>query len=81
MITLKNKYIVKSMIKTTAEALKNVKVGDILNIELTLTHHRSGDNNSLVAYYPKINGIMISVAILNKLINKGLILEEINMEG
>jgi len=52
--------------------------GDIIEISLELTHGRGGDNNSLYAYYPKINGVECSgIPIIQKLIQKGMLLEEI----
>lgn len=78
-IILKNKYQVIQMPKTTAKIFKDLKAGDIIEISLPLTWGRGGDNNSLYAYYPLINGVACSgVPIINKLIEKGMILEEIN---
>lgn len=77
LIELKNRYILKAIPKTRAEAFKNLKVGDMIEIRLKLTHERSGDNNSLIAYYPSINGITTGIPTINKLIEKGMILEEI----
>lgn len=77
LIELKNRYILKAIPKTKAEAFKNLKIGDIVEIRLKLTHKRSGDNNSLIAYYPTINGIMTGIPTINKLIEKGMVLEEI----
>lgn len=77
-IILKNKYKVIAMPKTTAQIFKDLKVGDIIEITLPLTSRRGGDNNSLYALYPLINGIACSgIPTINKLINKGMILEEI----
>lgn len=77
-IILKNKYRIKSMPKTTAKVFKDLKDGDIIEISLELTHSRGGDNNSLYAYYPKINGIVCSgIPIIQKLIERGMVLEEI----
>lgn len=76
-IILKNKYLVKQMPKTKAMAWKKIKVGDIIEITLELTWHRSGDNQSLNAYYPLINGVGTGIPTINRLIEKGLILEEI----
>lgn len=77
-IILKNKYRVKSMPKTTAKVFKDLKDGDIIEISLELTYSRSGgNNNSLYAYYPKINGIVCSgIPIIQKLIERGMVLEE-----
>lgn len=77
LIELKNRYILKAIPKTKAEAFKNLKIGDIVEIRLKLTHERSGDNKSLIAYYPAINGITAGVPTINKLIEKGMVLEEI----
>ena len=79
-IVLKNKYLVKQIPKTKAMAWEKVKVGDIVEITLELTWRRSGDNNSLKAYYPLINGIETGIPTINKLIEKGMILEEITNE-
>lgn len=77
-IILKNKYKIIAMPKTNARIFKDLKVGDIIEITLPLTSHRGGDNNSLYALYPLINGIACSgIPTINKLINKGMILEEI----
>lgn len=76
-IVLKNKYLVKQIPKTKAMAWEKVKVGDIVEITLELTWRRSGDNNSLNAYYPLINGVGTGIPTINKLIEKGMILEEI----
>lgn len=77
-IVLRNKYKVIAMPKTTAKIFKDLKVGDIIEISLPLTWGRGGDNNSLYAYYPLINGVACSgIPIINKLIEKGMILEEI----
>ncbi len=76
-VILKNKYLVKQIPKTKAMAWKKVKVGDIVEITLELTWRRSGDNQSLNAYYPLINGIGTGIPTINRLIEKGLILEEI----
>lgn len=78
-LVLKNKYKVISMPKTNANIFKDLKVGDIIEISLPLTHFRGGDNCSLRAYYPKINGIACSgIPIINKLIERGMILEELS---
>ena len=77
LIELKNKYILKAIPKTRAEAFKNLRVGDMIEIRLKLTHERSGDNNSLIAYYPSINGITTGIPTINKLIEKGMVLDEI----
>ena len=79
-IVLKNKYLVKQISKTQAMAWKKVKAGDTIEITLELTWRRSGDNNSLNAYYPLINGIGTGIPTINKLIEKGMILEEIANE-
>lgn len=77
-IVLKNKYKVVAMPKTTAKIFKELKVGDIIEISLALSWQRGGDNNSLYAYYPLINGVACSgIPTINKLIKKGMILEEI----
>lgn len=76
-IILKNKYLVKQIPKTKAEAWKDIKVGDIIEISLELTWGRGGDNNSLYAYYPEINGKCSGIPVINKLIERGMILEEI----
>lgn len=76
-IILKNKYLVKHIPKTKAMAWEKVKAGDIVEIALELTWHRSGDNHCLTAYYPLINGIGTGIPTINKLIEKGMILEEI----
>jgi hypothetical protein len=76
-VILKNKYLVKQMVKTRAEAWKNIKIGDVVEISLELTWGRGGDNHSLYAYYPLINGIATGIPTMNKLIEKGMILEEI----
>nr|DAE73820.1 MAG TPA: hypothetical protein [Bacteriophage sp.] len=79
-IILKNKYLVKHIPKTKAMAWEKVKVGDIVEIALELTWHRSGGNHCLTAYYPLINGIGTGIPTINKLIEKGMILEEITNE-
>lgn len=77
-IVLKNKYKIIAMPKTTAKCFDTLKEGDIIEISLPLTWCRSGDNKSLIAYYPRINGVSCSgIPIINKLIEKGMILEEI----
>lgn len=76
-IVLKNKYLVRQMPKTKAEAWKNIKIGDTIEISLELTWGRGGDNHSLYAYYPLINGKGSGIPVINKLIEKGMILEEI----
>lgn len=77
-IVLKNKYKVVAIPKTTAEGFKDIKAGDIIEISLPLTWKRSGDNHSLMAYYPRINGVICSgIPTINKLIERGMILEEL----
>ncbi|MCM1052465.1 MAG: hypothetical protein NC483_00585 [Ruminococcus sp.] len=77
-IVLKNRYIVKNVPKTSARIFKDLKDGDVVEITLELTHARSGDNQGLLAYYPKINGVQCSgIPIIKKLIEKGMIFEEI----
>ena len=76
-IILKNKYLVKRMPKTKAMAWEKIKTGDIIEITLELTWRRSGDNQSLNAYYPLINEVGTGIPTINRLIEKGLILEEI----
>lgn len=77
-LVLKNKYKVIYMPKTKAKAFENIKNGDVIEITLPLTHKRSGDNNSLIAYYPIINGNeIVGIPTIKKLIEKGMILEEI----
>lgn len=76
-IILKNKYLVKQIPKTKAMAWENIKAGDIVEIALELTWRRSGDNQSLNAYYPLINGIETGIPTINRLIEKGMVLEEI----
>ena len=77
-LELINKYRVVAMPKTTAAVFKDLKVGDIITISLELTWRRSGDNNGLQAYYPKINGIACSgIPIINKLLERGMVLEEL----
>lgn len=77
-LILKNKYKIIAMPKTTAKVFKDLKAGDIIEISLPLTWARRGDNNSLRAYYPKINGTACSgIPTINKLIKKGMVLEEI----
>lgn len=76
MITLKNKYLVKKMVKTQSKAFKDIKEGDIIEISLELTHKRS--RGSLIAYYPKINNnSSFNIPTLNLLLSKGMELEEI----
>ena len=78
-LVLKNKYKVVSIPKTSAKVFKDLKPGDIIEVSLPLTWGRGGDNNSLYAYYPLINGERCSgVPIINKLIEKGMILKEIS---
>lgn len=80
-LILKNKYKIISMPKTSAKIFKDLKVGDIIEVSLPLTWGRGGDNNSLYAYRPLINGIECSgIPIINKLISKGMILEEVSNE-
>lgn len=77
-LILKNKYKVVAMPKTKAKVFDTLKEGDIIEISLPLTWGRGGDNNSLYAYYPLINGVACSgIPTINKLIEKGMILEEI----
>lgn len=77
-IVLKNKYKIIAMPKTTAKIFKDLKVGDIVEISLPLTSRRGGDNNSLYALYPLINGVACSgIPTINKLTEKGMILEEL----
>lgn len=77
-LVLKNKYKVIYMPKTKAKAFENIKNGDVIEITLPLTHKRSGDNNSLIAYYPIINGNeTVGIPTINKLIEKGMILKEL----
>lgn len=77
-IILKNKYEVIKIPKTSAKIFRDLKEGDIIEISLPLTWERGGDNNSLYAYYPLINGIACSgIPIINKLISKGMILKEV----
>lgn len=79
-IILKNNYIVKAMPKTKGKGFNTIKVGDIIEISLELTHCRSGDNRNLRAYYPKINGIECAgITYIKSLIDKGLVLEEVNI--
>lgn len=76
-IILKNKYLVKFIPKTKGKGFDTVKIGDIIEISLELTHGRGGDNHSLYAYYPKINGIgCAGIPYINSLIERGMILEE-----
>lgn len=80
-IILKNKYKVVAMPKTTAQIFKDLKIGDIIEISLPLTSRRGGDNNSLYALYPLINGTACSgIPTINKLLDKGMILEEMGEE-
>ena len=68
-------------IKESIKANKDLKLkqGDIIEVSLPLTWGRGGDNNSLYAYYPLINGERCSgIPIINKLIEKGMILKEIS---
>ena len=77
-IILKNKYIVKQMPKTKGKGFDAAKVGDVIEISLKLTHCRSGDNDSLMAYYPEINGIACAgIPYIQSLINRGMELEEV----
>lgn len=77
-LVLKNKYKVIYMPKTKAKAFENIKNGDVIEITLPLTHKRSGDNNSLIAYYPIINGNeTVGIPTINKLIEKGMVLKEL----
>ncbi len=77
-LILKNKYKVIYMPKTAAKAFENVKDGDVIEITLPLTHKRSGDNNSLIAYYPLINGNKaVGIPTIKKLMERGMILEEL----
>lgn len=77
-LVLKNKYKVIYMPKTKAKAFENIKNGDVIEIALPLTHKRSGDNNSLIAYYPIINGNeTVGIPTINKLIEKGMVLKEL----
>lgn len=77
-LILKNKYKVIYIPKTKAKAFENIKNGDIIEITLPLTHKRSGDNNSLIAYYPIINGNeSVNIPTIKKLLEKGMILQEI----
>lgn len=66
------------MPKTKAKAFENIKSGDVIEITLPLTHKRSGDNNSLIAYYPVINGNeKVGIPNIKKLIERGMVLEEL----
>ena len=77
-LVLKNKYKIIEMPKTNAKIFKDLKAGDVIEVSLPLTHSRGGDNYSLRAYYLCINGVACSgVPIINKLIEKGMILEEV----
>lgn len=77
-LILKNKYKVIKMPNTKAKAFENIKSGDVIEITLPLTHKRSGDNNSLIAYYPIINGNeSVGIPTIKKLIEKGMVLEEL----
>ena len=77
-LILKNKYKVVYMPKTKAKAFENVKNGDVIEITLPLTHKRSGDNNSLIAYYPIINGNKgVGIPTIKKLMERGMILKEL----
>lgn len=77
-LILKNKYKVIYMPKTKAKAFENIKSGDVIEITLPLTHKRSGDNNSLIAYYPIINSKeKVGIPTIKKLIEKGMVLEEL----
>lgn len=77
-LVLKNKYKVIYMPKTKAKAFENIKNGDVIEIALPLTHKRSGDNNSLIAYYPIINdNETVGIPTINKLIEKGMVLKEL----
>lgn len=77
-LVLKNKYKVIYMPKTKAKAFENIKNGDVIEITLPLTHKRSGDNNSLIAYYPIINGNeTVGIPTINKLLEKGMVLKEL----
>lgn len=77
-LILKNKYKIIAMPKTTAKVFKDLKAGEIIEISLPLTWYRGGDNNSLHAYYPQINGVACSgIPTIKKLIEKGMVLEEI----
>lgn len=77
-IVLKNRYKIIAIPKTTAKIFKDLKVGEIIEISLPLTWGRGGDNNSLYAYYPLINGVACSgISTINKLMEKGMILEEL----
>lgn len=80
-IILKNKYKVVYIPKTKAKAFENIKNGDVIEITLPLTHKRSGDNNSLIAYYPIINGNKgVGIPTIKKLIERGMILEELEKD-
>ena len=80
-IILKNKYKVVYIPKTKAKAFENIKNGDVIEITLPLTHKRSGDNNSLRAYYPIINGNKgAGIPTIKQLIERGMILEELEKD-
>ena len=81
-IILKNKYKVVAIPKTTARTFKDLKIGDIIEISLPLTSRRGGDNNSLYALYPLINGVACSgIPTINKLLDKGMILQEVGEDN
>jgi len=74
-IVLKNKYVVKQIPKTNAKGFNTLKVGDIIEITLPLTY---GRGRGLYAYYPLINGIPCAgIPLIQKLMNKGMVLEEV----
>jgi hypothetical protein len=74
-IILKNYYVVKAMPKTKAKGFDTVKVGDVIEISLPLTY---GRGRGLYAYYPCINGVACAgIPLIQSLMNKGMILEEV----
>lgn len=77
-VVLHNRFIVRNMPKTTAKVFKDIKSGDILEISFDFRHGSKpyGKNNMI---RPTINGEVIEgTATLCKLLDRGMILEEIS---
>lgn len=78
-LTLRNYYEIMKMPKTTAKVFKDLKVGEVICIELDLTNER-GFRNSLLALYPRVNGeTTTGIGTINGLLSRGMELRELDM--
>lgn len=77
-IILDNYYLVKAIPKTSAEAFKNVKVGQVIHIEMKLTYCRNNDSKHAYIGNPTVNGVSTTNLTIAKLQDKGLVLELLN---